>query len=202
MPTHIISWSGGPDSTYGLLQFLRETNDPVVAVCVGAAVDPKYVRAFMRATRRLEQPIREHTRDFHVVRYSMYAENTVAEPSDEVTVLVMVTALKYDDAQVYWFCCAEDDQPDSWPVRNEALVKRQTEMMKGVVKEKNMNKDVSKARICRELGDLWDLTWSCLYPSETLEPCGRCEKCRERRRAELVVRTQGRKHESVTAERL
>lgn len=191
MTTHVIAWSGGPDSTYGLLQFLRDTDDPVVAVCVGAAVDPNYVRAFMRATRRLEGPIRERTRDFHVVRYSMYAENTVAEPSDEVTVLAMVTALKYDDAILYWFCCAEDEQPNAWPVRNEELVKRQTEMMKGVVTEKYVNKDVGKGRICRELGDLWDLTWSCLYPNDELDPCGRCEKCRERRRAELLARTSG-----------
>ncbi|MDZ7748840.1 MAG: hypothetical protein U5K43_08300 [Halofilum sp. (in: g-proteobacteria)] len=189
MTTHVISWSGGPDSTYGLLQFLRDTADPVVAVCVGAAVDSRYVRAFMRATRRLETPLRERTRDFRVVRYGITAENTVAEPSDEVTVLAMVTAMSYDDAILYWFCCAEDDQPSAWPVRNEALVERQTNLMKGVVTEKNLNREVGKGTIRKALGDLWDLTWSCLHPSDALEPCRRCEKCRERRRAELLART-------------
>lgn len=184
MTTQIISWSGGPDSTYGLLQFLRDTADPVVAVCVGAAVDPKYVRAFMRATRRLEGPIRARTRDFHVVRYAITAENKVAEPSDEITMLAMATAMQYEDAVLNWFCCTDDAEPRAWPVLNSKLVDRQTQMMEGVIQEEDRNLDVSKSTICRELGDLWDLTWSCLYPNKKLEPCGRCSKCGERRRAE------------------
>lgn len=189
MPTHIISWSGGPDSTYGLLQFLRDTDDPVVAVCIGPPVDPKYVQASMRATRRLEGLLKERERDFRVVRYSLVAENRVAEPSDEISVLGMITAMFFDDPILYWFCCAEDDSSNGWLTTHKEKNERHKLMTRDVVRTEIVNMDVGKARIRRELGDLWDLTWSCLYPSEDLKPCRRCDKCKERRRAEAIART-------------
>ena len=183
MTTHVISWSGGPDSTYSLLRFLRETSDPVVTVSVGAAVDPKFVRACMRATQRLEGPIRERTRDFRVVRYSLYTENTVAEPIDEITALTVATVLQVEDPIVYWCRCAEDDQPGAWQTRNANLLARSAQMIERVAPLHVLNTDVAKSTIRKELGDLWDLTWSCLFPTEDLEPCRRCDKCRERKRA-------------------
>jgi len=153
--TRVVAWSGGPDSTLALVQAL-ESDDPVVAVHVMAAADDIYMRACHEATLRLE-PVLAQIRPFPVVRYRLECDGGESETTDEVTALILCAALAYDNPTIYWGRCKEDRKPESW-----------------------INKSLPKAEIAHRLGELWPLTWSCLYPTPDLNPCGECEKCGER----------------------
>lgn len=181
--TRVIAWSGGPDSTLALKQAL-ETNDPVVAVHVVAATESRYLCACRDATRRLE-PELLRIRPFPVVRYWVHCEGGESETTDEVTALILCAALAYDDPVIYWGRCREDRQGCSWINRNSDLERRQQQMLKGLVKDKAANRNLPKSEVRRQLGPLWDLTWSCLYPTIDLLPCGQCGKCRERDHASI-----------------
>lgn len=190
MPSHLVNWSGGPDSTYVLVDRLERTSDPVVTVTVGATGYPQYTRASMRATKWLEHELAQRYRPFKAVRYGLYAENAFTEQIFEITSLTVATAMQMEDPVLYWGRCAEDVRSASWQSRNPTLVERARALAETVVPVRIVNADVPKTEMIRRLGDLWPLTWTCLYPSEDLQPCGRCDKCAERRRAERAAAEQ------------
>lgn len=187
MSLHVVTWSGGPDSTYTLMKVLQETDEPVLALSCFFGND-RFQQASIRAVRQLEAAMLQRFRPFDVRQFALRSLRGVKESvvHEELNFLCVGScmSMKSKDPILYWSRCADDDGPNSYFAFQQHRIDRYSNAVRELIPHRVVGQDVTKIEIRDALGDLWPLTWSCAEPTKALKPCGICEKCIERQPAE------------------
>lgn len=185
MSTHILTWSGGPDSTYQLRKLLEETDEPVVAlVILGDNLGSAAREAIRAATRRIGRMLQQ-IRAFEIVEVAMGSEPPSGETRCQLFATMMIASQR-EDPIAYWCCNASDYDPEhgNWILGREDFLEWCEKMMAHACPLRWVGGDVTKAEIREALGPIWHETTSCEALDRTPEkPCGKCKKCAERRAA-------------------
>lgn len=194
----IVLWSGGADSTKCLIELLEQTNDPVIALHLHGDLPPTPMdsgviygekQAIATLTPILQKRFRPfQVKSFYHKRFIFDEEDHVG---DEISTFPLIYTLDGMQTKIYVPRNADDiftqnEREQQWPaslaravylgklLRNELI--KTTSIM---IDDYNVHK--SKLQIYRELGDLRNLTWSCIGPVDKQGfHCGKCAWCVER----------------------
>lgn len=197
----IVSWSGGPDSTATLIHLLQNTDDRVIAIHIKGdmptvAMDPDITEGEENAVLTLAPILRERYRDFELKVFS-HRRFILDEWEDHRGIEAHFFPLIYmldNEPAVMYIGRNETDKKENWPryvngsIEGSYTIRDQLMGAIGV-EVVDFNIDKPKSEICLDLGDLWDLTWSCLGPlREKGVQCGVCRWCRQREEAQTKAK--------------
>lgn len=190
MTTRILLWSGGPDSTAMMIDFLENTDDPVIAVHVkgdmtGGPVGEDVIEGSENAVHSLYPILRDRYRSFDlkVFSHEWFSMDDDEDYKGLGVFFYPITYLLNVPNSVLYLGHTREDRNDSWRKFGELDVNSYPYLLGLDIVDYNMDKP--KSEIFLQLGDLWDMTWSCVGPlKERGVPCYHCNWCMRRKRAE------------------
>lgn len=192
----IVLWSGGPDSTKCLIDVLEQTDDEVIAFHLNGDIsnepmDKGVIAGENNAIEQLKPLIEEQYRSFtlkcfshrrfvfgrrdHQIGYEIYIFPLIFGLEESIKVYV---ARNEADKEIFEVQQGFDGGfAYSWKLHDLVY--------EGDIELEQHNVDVPKYQNVIDLGDWYELTWSCMGPvTETGEQCGKCDWCERRKKAE------------------
>lgn len=179
--------SGGPDSALALVEALRQTSEPVVALHVVLVANSNRHEYETAACKRIVDYCRKNYRDFEYTTGKVVPPK-MARYSDFPILGSMVGMVcnGYGDVRKIWAGMDESagsgvDQAFDQVMRGSIFAERHpgtnipTEFYPMPWELKN------KQFVREQLGEeLWNLTWSCRHPQIGGVECGKCHSCENR----------------------
>lgn len=189
----IVNWSGGPDSTYMLVDLLENTDDQIIAHFIKTeAWNPYSHIARHRSVKRLLPHLRP-LREFEYRETTLYTEPYMKKPFNEnhaFANMMIAHMLRDQDVTVNLGRCRYDADLE-WSAKQQRIGIRVPSEIDEFVRLVSMfatfefrGFDIDKSTIRNKLGNLWDMTTSCEFHNSQLNPCNECIKCEERKHAE------------------
>lgn len=182
--TTLVMWSGGVDSTAGLVKTLRQTEEPVIALHLHLATEEYRSAAEARAIEAMMAVLAERT--FEYRDCSLDLNGAGIFPWDMTAVCFAAGSLARGradiDRLVIGTCKGEGHWKDRWE-RIEAFISGAMWPKRPIHLEMpcaQMTKAEEMAYLGREVAER---CWGCRTPVGIFMPCGTCPTCKSYRDA-------------------